>query len=114
KTILIQALNDVVSNLQSVPGLTMITPDNRTTIQEYVDDYDPGTMDSNHWVGSAKIGTSSSNAVVDTNTKVFNTNNLFVTDASMLPALPIGNPHGFLMSAVEQATAKILALAGGP
>ncbi|KAA1477787.1 hypothetical protein DENSPDRAFT_867739 [Dentipellis sp. KUC8613] len=114
KVVLVQALNDVVSNLNSVPGLTMITPDNTTTIQDYVNNYDPGTMDSNHWVGSAKIGTSSSNAVVDTNTKVFNTNNLFVTDASMLPALPIGNPHGYLMSAVEQAAAKILALAGGP
>ena len=33
-------------------------------------------MNSNHWVGSAKIGTSSSTAVVDENAKVFNTDNL--------------------------------------
>ncbi len=71
-------------------------------------------MNSNHWVGSAKIGTSSSSAVVDENTKVFNTDNLFIVDASIIPALPLGNPHGTLMSAAEQAAAKILALAGGP
>ena len=91
-------------------------------------------MCSNHWVGAAKIGTSSSNAVVDENAKVFNTDNLvstmhgrsvyiatdgrgigqFVVDASIIPSLPIGNPHGMLMSAAEQAVAKILALAGGP
>ncbi|KAI0036403.1 cellobiose dehydrogenase [Vararia minispora EC-137] len=72
------------------------------------------TMDSNHWVGSAKIGTDPSVAVVDSNVKVFNTDNLFVVDASIIPALPMGNPHGMLMSAAEHAVANILALAGGP
>ncbi|KAI0684656.1 cellobiose dehydrogenase [Cytidiella melzeri] len=114
KTILLQALNDVVSNLKSVSGLTMITPDIHQTIEEYVDAYDPLTMNSNHWVSTATIGSSASNAVVDQNTKVFNTNNLFVVDASIIPHLPVGNPHGMLMSAAEQAVAKILALAGGP
>ena len=94
-------------------------------------------MNSNHWVGSAKIGTSPSTAVVDQNTKVFNTDNLvrtpvsrvfrrtrtltrlallaqFIVDASIVPSLPMGNPHGMIMSAAEQAVAKILALAGGP
>ena len=79
-----------------------------------VDAYDPATMNSNHWVGSNTIGTSSSNAVVDENTKVFNTDNLFIVDASIIPSLPMGNPHGMLMSAAEQAAAKILALSGGP
>ncbi|OCH89474.1 cellobiose dehydrogenase [Obba rivulosa] len=114
KTILLQALSDVVSTLPSVPDLTMITPDSGMTLEEYVDLYDPSTMCSNHWVGSAKMGTSSATAVVDENAKVFNTNNLFVIDASMIPSLPIGNPHGTLMSAAEQAVANILALAGGP
>ncbi|KAI0055786.1 cellobiose dehydrogenase [Artomyces pyxidatus] len=116
KVVLVQALKDIVSSISSVPNLTLITPDNHMTIDEYgyADEFAQATMDSNHWVGSAKIGTSSANAVVDTNTKVFNTNNLFVADASLIPALPTGNPHGMLMSAIEQATAKILALAGGP
>ncbi|KAI0746657.1 cellobiose dehydrogenase [Daedaleopsis nitida] len=114
KVVLLQALNDVVSSMKSVANLTMITPDATMTIEEYIDAYSPATMNSNHWVGAAKIGSSSSNAVVDQNVKVFNTDNLFVVDASIIPALPIGNPHGQLMSAAEQAAAKILALAGGP
>ncbi|PIL27426.1 hypothetical protein GSI_10574 [Ganoderma sinense ZZ0214-1] len=113
KTVLLQALHDVVSNINSISNLTMITPDATMTIEEYVDAYDPGTMCSNHWVGSAKIGTSSSNAVIDENAKVFNTDNLFIVDASIIPSLPMGNPHGMLMSAAEQAVTKILALSGG-
>jgi cellobiose dehydrogenase (acceptor) len=33
-------------------------------------------MNSDHWVGANKIGLSPSESVVDTNTKVHNTNNL--------------------------------------
>ncbi|THH08850.1 hypothetical protein EW146_g8858 [Bondarzewia mesenterica] len=161
KTTLIQALNDIASNIGSgacvrpfslslslspapllrillililaaVPDLTMITPDHQMTIEEYgaspsnsssllssplssltlrpaVDAYDPATMNSNHWVGSAKMG-----AVVDADARVLGTDNLFVADASIVPALPIGNPHGQLMSAVEHVAAAVLALAGGP
>ncbi|TFK37026.1 cellobiose dehydrogenase [Crucibulum laeve] len=113
KAVLIQGINDVISNIKSVPGLTLITPDNTTTITDYVNNYDPGSLNSNHWVGSCIIGTQGK-AVVDENTKVFNTNNLFVVDASIIPSLPMGNPHGALMSAAEQAVTKILALTGGP
>ena len=35
KTVLLQALNDVVSNINSVPGLTLITPDKTQTLEEY-------------------------------------------------------------------------------
>lgn len=41
KTILLQALNDLVSTVSQVPGLTLITPDKTQTIAEYVDLYDP-------------------------------------------------------------------------
>jgi cellobiose dehydrogenase (acceptor) len=85
-------------------------------------------MNSNHWVGSCTV-----DSVVDENTKVKNTNNLFVIDASIVrvsvlgvrfvsvsltfrqvPSLPMGNPHGMIMSAAEQGVAKVLALSGGP
>nr|Q01738.1 RecName: Full=Cellobiose dehydrogenase; Short=CDH; AltName: Full=Cellobiose-quinone oxidoreductase; Flags: Precursor [Phanerodontia chrysosporium]AAB61455.1 cellobiose dehydrogenase [Phanerodontia chrysosporium]AAB92262.1 cellobiose dehydrogenase [Phanerodontia chrysosporium]AAC49277.1 cellobiose dehydrogenase [Phanerodontia chrysosporium] len=114
KTVLLQALHDVVSNIGSIPGLTMITPDVTQTLEEYVDAYDPATMNSNHWVSSTTIGSSPQSAVVDSNVKVFGTNNLFIVDAGIIPHLPTGNPQGTLMSAAEQAAAKILALAGGP
>ncbi|KAJ6567724.1 cellobiose dehydrogenase [Mycena vulgaris] len=113
KAALVAGLQEIVSSLPLVKGLTMITPDNTTNIVDYVNNYDPSGMNSNHWIGSNIIGTAGK-AVVDVNTKVFNTNNLFVVDASIIPSLPYGNPHGMLMSVAEQAAAKILALAGGP
>ncbi|KAF5390938.1 hypothetical protein D9757_003923 [Collybiopsis confluens] len=109
KPVLLQGLKDIVSNIASVSGLTLITPDNTMTMDQYVNEYDLSSMNSNHWVGSNSIL-----QVVDENTKVMGTNNLFVIDASIMPRLPMGNPHGALMSAAEHAVANILALAGGP
>ncbi|VDB95623.1 unnamed protein product [Peniophora sp. CBMAI 1063] len=114
QAVLTQAIKNLVGGIANVPNLTMITPDNHMTIDQYINAYDRATMNSNHWVGAAKIGTSSASAVVDSNVKVFNTNNLFVVDASIIPSLPMGNPHGMLMSAAEHAVANILALSGGP
>lgn len=93
--------------------MVMITPDNTTTVTDYVNNYDPSTMNSNHWTGSCRIGTSSSTSVVDSNTKVWGTNNLFVVDASIVPAQPMGNPHAMLLVVGEVAVPKIIALAGG-
>ncbi|KAL0571438.1 substrate-specific activator of APC-dependent proteolysis [Marasmius crinis-equi] len=114
KAVLIQGLKDIVSNIKNVTGMTLITPDNTTTIDDYVNTYPTANLNSNHWVGPCSIGNSASNSVVDQNTKVFNTDNLFVIDASILRTLPMGNPHGAIMSAAEQGVAKVLALAGGP
>ncbi|EJD48894.1 cellobiose dehydrogenase [Auricularia subglabra TFB-10046 SS5] len=114
KQVLVDGLNRIVSSAKQVANLTLITPDNTTTIQSYVDNYDPSTMCSNHWVGSASIGTSNKTSVVDSNTKVWGTKNLFVVDASIMPSLPMGNPHAAIMASAEMAAAKILALAGGP
>ncbi|KXN88674.1 Cellobiose dehydrogenase [Leucoagaricus sp. SymC.cos] len=114
KKILLQAVVDLVSNINTVPNLQMISPDNTTTVTDFVNNYDTSSMGSNHWIGSCKMGTSSSNSVVDQNVKVWNTNNLFVIDASFMPGMPMGNPHGAIMAAAEQAVAKVLALSGGP
>ncbi|KAK7434183.1 substrate-specific activator of APC-dependent proteolysis [Stygiomarasmius scandens] len=109
KTVLLQGLNDIASTISQVPGLKMITPDNTTTMSDYLNSYSLANMNSNHWVGPCTIG-----KVVDSNTKVMGTDNLFVIDASILPSLPVGNPHGTIMSAAEQGVAKVLALSGGP
>ncbi|PBK88946.1 cellobiose dehydrogenase [Armillaria gallica] len=109
REVLLQGLQEIVSSMPQVSGMTMITPDNTTTMEDYVLDYSVGSLGSNHWVGSNAIG-----AVVDENTKVLGTNNLFIVDASIVPALPLGNPQGMVMSMAEQAVSRILGLAGGP
>lgn len=67
-----------------------------------------------HYVGTAKMGTddgrTNGTSVVDTNTKVYGTDNLFVVDGSIHPDLPTGNTQAIIMVAAEQAAAKILAL----
>ncbi|KAF2680801.1 hypothetical protein K458DRAFT_434075 [Lentithecium fluviatile CBS 122367] len=69
---------------------------------------------ASHFVGTAKMGTEGdSGVVVDTDTKVFGTDNLFVVDASMHPDLPTGNTQAIVLVAAEHAAARILALKGG-
>ncbi|KAE8139843.1 hypothetical protein BDV38DRAFT_291121 [Aspergillus pseudotamarii] len=66
-----------------------------------------------HYVGTAKMGTDdgrkNGTSVVDTNTKVYGMDNLYVVDGSMHPDLPTGNIQATIMVAAEQAAAKILA-----
>ncbi|CAG7847998.1 Cellobiose dehydrogenase Short=CDH; AltName: Full=Cellobiose-quinone oxidoreductase; Flags: Precursor [Serendipita indica DSM 11827] len=116
KTTLVKGISDAIAGMKTnlPPGLVMITPDNTTTLQAFVDNYDKSSMNSNHWVGSTRIGTNPSNAVVDTNCKVFNTKNLFVLDAGIIPAQPMSNTHASIMTVAEMGVARILALPGGP
>ncbi|KAF8596986.1 hypothetical protein BDV93DRAFT_527730 [Ceratobasidium sp. AG-I] len=111
KTVLVTAITDLLSTYKQVPNLALISPDNTTSVSTHVTNMVDG---SNHWTGSTKIGTSSSSSVVDSNTKVWNTNNLFVVDAGIMPGMPTGNPQGAIMVMAEIAAAKILALSGGP
>jgi cellobiose dehydrogenase (acceptor) len=48
--------------------------------------------------------------VVDTNTKVWGTDNLFVVDASIFPGMVTTNPSAYIVVAAEHAAQKILAL----
>lgn len=67
-----------------------------------------------HFVGTTMMGSSNDGtAVVDTDTKVFGTDNLFVVDGSIHPDLPTGNTQATIMVAAEHAAAKILALGSG-
>ncbi|EKD11880.1 uncharacterized protein L3040_009038 [Drepanopeziza brunnea f. sp. 'multigermtubi'] len=65
-----------------------------------------------HIVGSAKMGTddgrTGGTAVVDLNTKVYGTNNLYVVDASFHPDLSTGNNQAMVMIAAEHAVQKII------
>ncbi|KAG9127672.1 hypothetical protein FRC07_011056 [Ceratobasidium sp. 392] len=111
KTVLSTAIKDLLSTYKQIPGLELISPDNKTSIETHVTSMVAG---SNHWTASTRIGTNSSSSVVDPNTKVWNTNNLFIVDAGIYPGAFVANPQGSLMVMAEMAAAKILALAGGP
>lgn len=68
-------------------------------------------VSGSHFVGTAMMGTKNDGtAVVDTDTKVFGTENLFVVDASIHPDLPTGNTQAIVMVVAEKAVEKILAL----
>lgn len=68
-------------------------------------------VSGDHWVGTTRMGTddgrSNGTAVVDTDTKVYGTDNLFVVDASIHPDLPTGNTQAIIMIVAEQAAQKI-------
>ncbi|ROW06323.1 hypothetical protein VPNG_07498 [Cytospora leucostoma] len=70
------------------------------------DNLSPG----DHFVGTARMGASNDGtSVVDSNTKVWGTDNIYVVDASMHPDLPTGNTQAIVMVAAEHAAKKILA-----
>lgn len=69
-------------------------------------------ISGDHWVGSAKMGgddgrQANGSSVVDLNTKVYGTDNLFVVDASIHPELPTGNTQSIIMITAEHAARKI-------
>ncbi|RDW92292.1 hypothetical protein BP5796_01686 [Coleophoma crateriformis] len=96
------------SILNAAKNSTILTPsDSTATGASLVSSYVSG----DHFLGTAMMGTSNDGtAVVDTDTKVFGTDNLFVVDASIHPDLPTGNTQAIVMVAAEQAAKKILAL----
>jgi cellobiose dehydrogenase (acceptor) len=66
-------------------------------------------------MGSCKLGTDDGRlpdgtAVVDTNTKIYGTDNMFVVDASIWPGMPSTNPSALIVTASEHASDLILAL----
>ncbi|KAF7714200.1 Cellobiose dehydrogenase (acceptor) [Penicillium ucsense] len=87
-------------------GLTLVKNTNTTAILK---DLQPGT----HYASTAKMGVDdgrkNGTSVVDTNTKVYGTDNLFIVDGSIHPDLSTGNIQATIMVVAEAAAAKILA-----
>ncbi|PWY75094.1 FAD/NAD(P)-binding domain-containing protein [Aspergillus heteromorphus CBS 117.55] len=81
-----------------------------TTASAILDAYTSG----DHYVGTAKMGLDdgrerNGTSVVDLNTKVYGTENLYVVDASIHPDLPTGNTQAIVQIAAEAAIARIIA-----
>ncbi|KAF6795850.1 gmc oxidoreductase [Colletotrichum sojae] len=64
-----------------------------------------------HYIGTTKMGSvNDGKSVVDPDTKVWGTENLFVVDGSMHPEVPTGNTQAPIMVAAAYAAKRILAL----
>ncbi|CAI7616344.1 unnamed protein product [Penicillium discolor] len=79
-----------------------------TNVSAIIKAQTPGT----HYTRTAKMGTDdgrkNGTSVVDTNTKVYGVDNLYIVDASIHPDLPTGNIQAAVMVVAEAAAAKIL------
>ncbi|KAI2625839.1 hypothetical protein GGR54DRAFT_654226 [Hypoxylon sp. NC1633] len=118
KAAVIQGIENLRNALSTVENLEFQFPATNQTTQAYVDGIEVSSARrrSNHWMGTAKMGLDdgrkeSGTAVVDLNTKVYGTDNLFVVDGSIFPGMVTGNPSAMIVAAAEYAAEKILALA---
>lgn len=109
---IINAVSSLVNDLNaSGTGITFDFPANGMDAESYVRSY-TASRRSNHWMGSARMGTDDGrkggNSVVDTDTKVYGTDNLYVVDASIFPQMVTHNPSATIMVVAERAVEKIL------
>jgi cellobiose dehydrogenase (acceptor) len=117
REVIIKSLENLQEAMAKVPGLVWNFPPANQTARDYIETMvvSTGNRRANHWIGSNKMGLddgtkANGTAVVDTNTKVYGTDNLFVVDASIFPGMVSTNPSALIVIASEKAAEKILAL----
>ncbi|KAI1841047.1 hypothetical protein JX265_009398 [Neoarthrinium moseri] len=109
----IQSLLDLTASNSSIANNNSIALRYTTAGATASDIVSTSLISGDHWVGSAKMGTDdgreNGTSVVDLDTKVYGTDNLFVVDASVHPDLPTGNTQAIIMIVAEHAAEKIAA-----
>ncbi|GAB7347430.1 hypothetical protein MBLNU459_g4350t2 [Dothideomycetes sp. NU459] len=109
---IVKGLDDLRAALSNVTGLSFLSPTADVAAGDYVDSTTHAPV--NHWLGSCKMGEDDGRqggtAVVDIDTKVYGTDNLFVVDGSIFPGLTTANPSAYIVIAAERAAERILAL----
>nr|ADT70775.1 cellobiose dehydrogenase [Hypoxylon haematostroma] len=113
----IQGIKNLQAALSNVKNLTWTYPPSNTTVEDFVNNMLVSYTNrrSNHWIGTNKLGTDDGrsrggSAVVDLNTKVYGTDNLFVVDAGIFPGHITTNPTSYIVIAAERASERILDL----
>ncbi|KAI1756363.1 cellobiose dehydrogenase [Xylaria castorea] len=121
KLAVIASIDGVRKALSGYPNLKFSFPPANQTVKDYVDGIvvSAAKRRANHWLGTNKIGlddgrNADGTAVVDLNTKVYGTDNLFVVDGSIFPGMVTANPSAMIVTAAENAATRILALKNGP
>lgn len=117
------AIDNMVNALKNTPNITWNLPAPGVSGADYLKTIpltyaNVGARRANHWMGTAKMGTDSAltangTAVIDTNCKVYGTDNIFVMDASIFPGQVTTNPSALIVTASERASERILALPVG-
>lgn len=114
---IVKGVDNMITAAKKISGVTLLYPSPTQTADNYVRNY-AGGLGSNHWLGSCKMGSDDgrnsggiSGSVVDFNTKVYGTDNLFIVDASVFPGHVTTNPTAPIMVMAERAVERILALA---
>ncbi|KAF7551666.1 cellobiose dehydrogenase [Stylonectria norvegica] len=113
----IAGIENLQAALANVKGLVWRAPAAGVSARDFVNNMvvSYSNRRANHWIGTNKMGTkdgrTGGDAVVDTNTKVYGTDNLFVVDASIFPGMVTTNPSAYVVTVSEHASQKILALA---
>ncbi|KAL5332947.1 hypothetical protein BJX70DRAFT_392562 [Aspergillus crustosus] len=110
----IQGFERLQKSLKNVSDLTWEYPTSNISIPDYVNSLPATGRGSNHWMGSCKMGAddgrTGGSSVVDLDTKVYGTENLFVVDASIFPGMISTNPSSYITVVAERAAERILAL----
>ncbi|PNS17843.1 Cellobiose dehydrogenase [Sphaceloma murrayae] len=106
---IVQGIKNVLAALAKNGRITVLAPAAGQSVEDFVK-AQPNTIGArtaNHWMGTAKMGTDSGlnggSSVVDTSTKVYGTNNIFVVDASIFPGMVSTNPSALIVAAAERA-----------
>ncbi|KAK7532811.1 GMC oxidoreductase, partial [Phyllosticta citribraziliensis] len=107
-------LTEFIAYINKSGSLTIdSTTGGNVTAADLISNYVTG----DHFVGTAKMGTDdgreNGTAVVDTDCKVYGTDNLYVVDASIHPDLPTGNSQAIIAVIAEHAAKVISGATGG-
>ncbi|ROT36423.1 cellobiose dehydrogenase [Sodiomyces alkalinus F11] len=112
----IKGIENLQAALAGVPGLEWLRPAPNVSARQYVNNMvvSYANRRANHWIGTAKLGTNDGrkedgDAVVDLDTRVYGTDNLYVVDASIFPGHVTPNPSSYIVVAAEHAAQRILA-----
>ncbi|KAK7980365.1 hypothetical protein PG990_003226 [Apiospora arundinis] len=108
----------MIAALKANPNITLVKPAPDQTVADYVNSVPINVASRRglHLMGTARMGSNSGlnntngEAVVDSDAKVYGTENLFVVDASILPGIVTANPTGAIFSVAEKAVERILKL----
>ncbi|KAG6357061.1 hypothetical protein INS49_014938 [Diaporthe citri] len=108
----------MIAALRADPEISLVKPASNQTVAEYVNSVAIRIASRRglHLMGTARMGADSGlnstqgQVVVDSDTRVYGTDNLFVVDASILPGMVTANPTGTIFSVAEKAAERILSL----